>query len=152
MKHVACVLGFVLLPVVAMAQFSNLPPNIQAAIKENEKACDKAPKFKAKFIAERDVNGDGVKDYILDYGEFECEGSSTYFCGTGGCLTQVFASLPNGSYVKALDENVRDLKFRQVRGRPAMVLDLHGSACGKVGAAPCPRTLLWDGRTFKRAK
>jgi hypothetical protein len=93
-----------------------------------------------------------VKDYVLDYGQFECDGSSTYFCGTGGCLMQVFVSLPNGSYVKVLDENVRDLKFRRVRGRPAMVLDLHGSACGKVGAAPCPRTLLWDGRTFKRAK
>jgi hypothetical protein len=139
-------------PAAALAQFSNLPPNIQAAIKENEKSCDKAPKFKAKFIAERDVNDDGVKDYILDYGEFECDGSSTYFCGTGGCLVQVFASLPNGGYVKVLDEDVRDLKFRRVRGRPAMVLDLHGSACGKVGAASCPRTLLWDGRTFKRAK
>ncbi len=152
MKVLALVLGFVLLPSTALAQFSNLPPGIQAAIKENEKTCDKAPKFKPKFVAERDVNGDGVKDYVLDYGQFECDGSSTYFCGTGGCLTQVFASLPNGSYVKVLDENVRDLKFRRVRGRPAMVLDLHGSACGKVGAAPCPRTLLWDGRTFKRAK
>jgi hypothetical protein len=64
----------------------------------------------------------------------------------------VFASLPGGGYVKALDSNVRDIQFRKVRGRPAIVLDLHGSACGKVGVAPCPRTLVWDGKTFKRAR
>ncbi|MEA2872780.1 MAG: hypothetical protein QOH67_2756 [Hyphomicrobiales bacterium] len=151
MTRAGLLLVLLILPATALAQFSGLPPNVQAAIKENEQTCDKSPKFQPKFITERDINGDGVRDYILDYGEFECDGSATYFCGTGGCLTQVFASLPNGGYVKALDENVRDIKFRQIGKRSVIVLDLHGSACGKVGAAPCPRVLAWDGKTFKRA-
>ena len=152
MRLFALIVGLVLLPAAAFAQPADLPKEVQAAIEENKKACGDTVKLKPAFVAEKDVNGDGVKDYVLDYGEFECEGSASFFCGTGGCLTQVFASLPGGGYVKALDENVRQIKFRKVRGRPAIVLDLHGSACGKVGAAACPRTLVWDGKTFKRAK
>lgn len=151
MRIVAVVAGFVLLPTLAAAQpFDKLPANVQAAIAENVKACDGKTTFKDGFVSEKDVNGDGVTDYVLDYGHFVCDGNEGYFCGTGGCLTQVFASLRNGGYVKALDENVRDLKFRRVQGRPAMVLDLHGSACGRTGAAPCPRTLFWNGTKFVR--
>jgi hypothetical protein len=152
MRIAALLAGLVLLPAAVFAQPGNLPKEVQAAIEENKKACRESVKLGPAFIAEKDVNGDGVKDYVLDYGEFECEGSASFFCGTGGCLTQVFASLPGGGYVKALDSNVRDIQFRKVRGRSAIVLDLHGSACGKVGAAPCPRTLVWDGKTFKRAR
>lgn len=152
MRIAALIAGLVLLPAAVLAQPANLPKEVQAAIEENKKACGEGVTLKPGFVAEKDVNADGVKDYVLDYGEFECEGMASFFCGTGGCLTQVFASLPGGGYVRALDQNVRVIHFRKVRGRPAIVLDLHGSACGKVGAAPCPRTLVWDGKTFKRAK
>jgi hypothetical protein len=151
MRIAALIVGLFILPAAVFAQPSGLPKMVQASIDENKKACGSGVKLNPGFIAEKDINGDGVKDYVLDYAEFECDGSASFFCGTGGCLTQVFASLPNGGYVKVLDDNVRDLKFRAVRGRPAMVLDLHGSACGKVGAAPCSRTLVWDGKTFKRS-
>ena len=152
MRTAALIAGLVLLPAAVFAQPGDLPKEVQAAIDDNKKTCGEAVKLNPAFISEKDVNGDGVKDYVLDYGEFECDGSASFFCGTGGCLTQVFASLPDGGYVKVLDQNVRDIKFRNVRGRPAIVLDLHGSACGKVGAAACRRTLVWDGKTFKRAR
>ena len=152
MRTAALIAGLVLLPAAVFAQPGNLPKEVQAAIDDNKKTCGEGVKLNPAFISEKDVNGDGVKDYVLDYGEFECEGSASFFCGTGGCLTQVFASLPDGGYAKVLDQNVRDIKFRNVRGRPAIVLDLHGSACGKVGAAACRRTLVWDGKTFKRAR
>jgi len=153
MKVLVLVAGLVLLPAAVLAQsFQNLPANAQAAIEENVKSCDGKATFKDGFVSEKDINGDGVVDYILDYGNLVCDGSEGYFCGTGGCLTQVFASLRRGGYVKALDENVRDLKFRRVKGRPAMLLDLHGSACGKVGVEPCPKTLLWNGKKFVLAR
>ena len=152
MRTAALIAGLVLLPAAVFAQPGNLPKEVQAAIDDNKKTCGEEVKLNPAFISEKDVNGDGVKDYVLDYGEFECGGSVSYFCGTGGCLTQVFVSLSNGGYVKVLDQNVRDIKFRNVRGQPAIALDLHGSACGKVGAAACRRTLVWDGKTFKRAR
>ncbi len=126
MRIAGLIVGLVLLPVVAFAQPGNLPKEVEAAIEENKKACGEEVKLKPAFIAEKDVNVDGVKDYVLDYGEFACGDFVSFFCGTGGCLTQVFASLPGGGYVKALDQNVRQIKFRKVRGRPAIVLDLHG--------------------------
>lgn len=132
----------------AQAQQAPLPKDVQAAIEESRKDCGAPVRLRAKFVTSRDVNGDGKPDYILDYDKFECSGTPTAFCGSAGCLTQVFASLPDGSYVKAWDENVRAIRFAKVRGRPAMIVDLHGSACGKVGAAPCARTLTWDGKTF----
>jgi hypothetical protein len=153
MKIFALVAGLVLSPTVALAQsFDRLPANVQAAIAENVRSCDGKTTFKDGFVSEKDVNDDGVTDYVLDYGNFVCDGNEGYFCGTGGCLTQVFASLRRGGYAKVLDENVRALTFRRAKGRPAMVLDLHGNACGKVGAAPCPKTLLWNGAKFVPAR
>jgi hypothetical protein len=61
---------------------------------------------------------------------------------------QVFASLPDGSYVNAWDDNVRAMRFAMIKGKPAMIVDLHGSACNKSGHLPCPKTLFWNGRTF----
>ena len=144
------VLGLVLLPATAFAQFSGLPQKIQDAIEENKKACDKSPRIRPELVAEKDINGDGVKDYILDYGYFDCDGF-VMFCGTGGCQTQVFASLDDGSYALVLDEQVRKLKFRKVKGRPAMVIDLHGGQCGRGGPNACGMTLYWNGQKFSPA-
>jgi hypothetical protein len=138
----------VLSGLAAQAQQAPLPKEVQAAIDDSRKDCGEPVRLDAKFVTSKDVNGDGKPDYILDYEHFQCGETITYFCGSGGCLTQVFASLPDGSYVKAWDANVRAIRFARVKGKPAMILDLHGSACGKVGAAPCPRTLIWNGKTF----
>ena len=51
----------------------------------------------------------------------------------GRMPTTVFASLPDGCYVKVLDENVRGMNFVKIKGRYALVLDLLGSACGRAG-------------------
>jgi hypothetical protein len=138
----------VLFALPAQAQQAPLPKEVQAAIGEAKKDCGARVRLKPNFVTSRDVNGDGKPDYILDYDHFQCDDMVTFFCGSAGCLTQVFASLPDGSYVKAWDENVRAMRFARVKGKPAMILDLHGSACNKVGAAPCPKTLFWNGKTF----
>ena len=149
-RLVLCLLFAFVAGGAAQAQ-QKLPPIVQAAIAESKKACepDKVT-LEAGFVSEKDINGDGRVDYILDYGKFTCGSSATFFCGTGGCLTQVFASRADGSYVTALDENVRQIRFTRINNKPAIVLDLHGSACGKTGAEACPRTLTWDGKNFSR--
>jgi hypothetical protein len=135
---------FALAPmVVAHAQM--LPAIVQDEIYESRKNCEPDhAKMDSDFIVERDINGDGRKDYILHYSKFQCGDNSTFYCGTAGCLTQVFASRQDGTYVKALDQNVRGIRFGRVKGRPAMRLELHGSACGKEGAAKCSSTLFWN--------
>lgn len=128
-----------------------LPIPVVAAVKENKDQCkpDKAT-LKDGFLTRKDVNGDGIVDYVLDYGSFQCGDNSTYLCGSAGCLTQVFASA-DGGFVKVLDENVQQVSFKKVKGRSAMLLGLHGSACDKVGAAPCGAVLYWNGSKFSAA-
>ena len=129
-----------------------LPPEVQSEINEDIKDCDGKVKFEKGFLTRRDVNGDGIEDFILDYGHFICGQNATQFCGSAGCVTVIFASLPEGKFVKVLNDNVRGIKFKTVHGRPAMLLDLHGSYCGKAGAAPCNETLYWNGEKFSPAK
>jgi hypothetical protein len=140
---------------MAQAQ-SSLPPIVREAIEASWKDCTESTVLKAEsvsleagFVVERDVNGDGRKDYILDYGKFRCgDTAGRIFCGSAGCLTQVFASQSDGTYTKVLDENVRGFRFARVKGRPAMVLELHHSACDRPGVVPCSATLFWNGDRF----
>jgi hypothetical protein len=135
----------------------SLPSIVRDTIAASRKDCTESASLRgvnvvleAGFVITKDINGDGRKDYILDYGKFQCE-ERRIFCGSAGCLTQVFASQPDSTYAKVLDENVRGVRFTRVKGRPAMLLDLHGSACNRAGVAPCGATLFWNGDKFSPA-
>jgi hypothetical protein len=122
-----------------------LPSEIRAVIQK-----DDCPDAKAErgFVKRRDVNTDGVPDYILDYGKLKC-GSRREFCGSAGCLTYVFVSLPNGRFIEVLGMNVRELRFPKVRGRSAMRVELHGGTfCNESGADPCSLTTVWEKTKF----
>ena len=134
----------------AAAESKPLPALVQASIDESTKACEPEPaSLQPGFVTIKEINGDGRADYVLDYSKFQCGDNPIYFCGTAGCLMQIFASLPNGRYVKVLDRNVRSVRFTRIKGRAAMLLGLHGSECGEVSEAPCAVTLLWNGREFR---
>ena len=84
---------------------TTLPPEVRSGISENTSFC-KTVQYNTGFLTNRDVNGDGVADYIVDYGKLSCDGASNMFCGTAGCSMQVIVSLPGGRYVKVWDDNV----------------------------------------------
>ena len=79
--------------------------------------------------------------FVIYYGHVVCDGWSRYYCGSAGCLTQVFLMRPSGENEKVLDSNVQGLKFVRVGGRPAMSIELHSSACGLAGADVCRKTV-----------
>lgn len=96
-----------------------------------------------------DVNGDGVTDWKVDY---EAAQNPSLFCGTGGCLLQVYVSR-DGGHVLAFDRVVRQFKLRKAKGRRLLDLDFHGSTCGAAGVEECPRGYVWDealGRFLER--
>ncbi|MDR4305443.1 hypothetical protein IHQ68_02245 [Chelatococcus sambhunathii] len=140
--------ALLLAPVLAWAA----PKEVEASIDEARQNCGAKIELGGKFMTRRDINADGVDDFILDYGEFSCDGMMSFFCGSAGCTQEVFASLPGGAYVKVLDSNAHSIDFKTVRGKPAMVLSLHGGSCGKAGAAECKQTLIWNGKTFKASR
>ncbi|GJD53715.1 hypothetical protein OPKNFCMD_6493 [Methylobacterium crusticola] len=126
-----------------------LPPQVQTDIDGDIRECKpQKAMFGDRFITRKDVNGDGIQDYILDYAAFKCGDNAGFYCGSAGCVTTVYASISRGGYVKVLNENVRAVRFKAVGGTPAMILDLHGSSCGLSGAAPCTKTLYWNGAKF----
>lgn len=146
MRFVVPIIGLTLAISIIPSNAAKLPAKVQSAINEQIKSCEGKAKFEKGFLTRRDVNGDGVKDYILNYEHFTCGG--LHNCGSAGCEMEVFASLPDGNFAKVLEGHVRDVKFKTVRGRPAMWVDLHGTFCGKSGADPCSETRYWNGKTF----
>lgn len=130
-----------------------LPQIVQDAIAKNNKECEdgKTPQFNQGFLTLKDINGDGKPDYILDYEHFQCGDLVSIFCGTGGCLTEIFASDDDGGFIGVWNENARRIRFVTIKKRPAMQIELHGSACGRVGAERCAMTLYWNGSKFHPA-
>ena len=69
------------------------------------------------------------------------------YCGTAGCTVAIFVSQGAG-HVSGFENNLRSWTVKRAGARDVLVVDLHGSACGKVGAAACSKTLGWNGKTF----
>ena len=91
---------------IGAAMAEDLPPAVQKAIAEAKRDCKTVAIEKGFLRRHKDINGDGRPDFVLDYESFTCDGLPRAFCGSIGCLTQVFASLPNGAYAKVFDDNV----------------------------------------------
>jgi hypothetical protein len=145
-------LGFAMLAAAGSGLAESLPPPVAVAVAEAKNSCaPDAAKTGPGMLKRQDVNGDGVPDFILDYGEVQCPKGGRLNCGSAGCLTQVFTSMSSGDYRKVLDRNVQSIKFRKVKGVPAMILGLHGSDCGKAGFEQCGETLYWNKMTFSPA-
>lgn len=128
-----------------------LPPVATAALMKRIQECAGPVQLKQGFITRRDINEDGKPDFILDYSEFECNGTAIHWCGTAGCVTEIFASKSDGEYVEVLNRHVRQMKFARVSGRPAILLNVHGSNCGRAGQEACSITLFWNGFEFSPA-
>jgi hypothetical protein len=88
---------------------------------------------------------------VLNYEHYRCGDIETLFCGTGGCQTEIFASNDDGDYVHVWDKLAQRVQFRLIGGRPAMVIDLHGSKCGRNNSQRCSMTLYWNGEEFHPA-
>ena len=74
---------------IGAAMAEDLPPAVQKAIAENKRVC-KTVAIEKGFITRKDISGDGRPDFVLDYELFICDGNPREFCGSIGCLTQVW--------------------------------------------------------------
>jgi hypothetical protein len=143
MRHIiftVLISGILLCP-IAQAQ-ENLPPQVKAEIEEARAFCkdqkdqkDQGLIMGVDFIERRDINGDGIDDFILHYDDASCgKPVRWFFCGTGGCTIQVFASVSDEGYVTVWDDVAYNVSFERLKGRPAMSIELHGVHCGLSGA------------------
>jgi len=131
--------GVLLMLSATQVHAQDYPPAVQAEINETIEACKPSKAtLQRNFVTQKDVNGDAISDFILDFSEVTCA-SGSFFCGSGGCTVTVFASMPDGSFVKAMEVLAGGVDFRRVNGRPAAVLRTRS---GNVVA-------YWNGKEFK---
>lgn len=84
-----------------------------------------------------DLNGDGLQDYLVDYGQFRCNGAESIFCGTAGCLVEAVMATSAKQFVRVPMDNLRGYEVVKADGVTLLQVNLHGSACGQVGAYDC---------------
>jgi hypothetical protein len=73
-------------------------------------------------------------------------------CGyTGSAGSPLFViGKVNGRWVRVFGSSaLRSYKFTTGQGPTTLTIDLHGSACGKMGAATCIKKLRFNGRQFE---
>ena len=76
--------------------------------------------FAPDTVRKVDFNGDGRADYIVSFENTTCGGARTGgFCGTGGCMTDFLATLPNGKLRSVFAGQIHDYKI--LPGHPRKV-------------------------------
>jgi hypothetical protein len=147
----AATMAAMIAPAVAGDQI--IPQAVKTAFQEVKKDCGEEFKTKRGFFMPREINGDGVDDFILNYEHVTCGGREANFCGTGGCFFQVIASRKeDNDYVKVMQDHAFAVHFKKLNGRHAMIQYQHGTHCRLSGAeGPCMTVNYWGGWDFSPA-
>jgi len=145
-----------LLP-TGIARSAQEPDVVAKEVRDAEEQCRAdggRPLKRPNFMRVEDLNGDGGEDWVLDFSKFECAGTlpPQPFCGSGGCSLSIYLWAGGSTWQKALDETVQTFRFVKQNGRPALRVELGGSACGKVNARSCPQTFVFEGAKLVPAR
>lgn len=88
-----------------------------------------------------DVNNDGVIDWRVNWDKAP---NPSFFCGSGGCLNQVYVSKPGGAFDMTLELVVgEEMALSTVNAERVVDVNFHGTVCGLAGAEICPRRFAW---------
>jgi hypothetical protein len=130
------------------AQTPRPPPTVAAKIAVMDTACGVAGGKPAggAYIFVYDFTGDGVNDYLVSEGNYQCAGKPDLFRPGGKAVVEIYVSNA-GDAQRVFYETVRG--YRILDGRPRSVQVMRdGAACGG-GAATCTVTLRYDGPTHR---
>lgn len=130
---------------LAASSTSPLPPEIKQVMSDASKEC--GGPTQSDFITLLEIVGLKSPAYIFDYGK-ACTSHRSGWCGSGGCLLSVYATINGSTYSEVLHTLTRAYQFRNADDRTYTDLTLSGIGCGKMNAENCPVTLQFDGRRF----
>ena len=134
------------------AHAQTYPSVVQAEIRDAMDSC-KPEKIKLPkdFVTRKDVNGDGVPDFIVDGSVLLCKDGTRPACGAlGMCRSPCMRRCRMGLTRKHWPSLVRVYSFRRINGRPAAVLGFFGdyASCDKDPTTLCEITAYWNGKEF----
>jgi hypothetical protein len=82
--------------------------------------------FAPDAVRKVDFNGDGRIDYIVNLAGTKCSSLLSPYCGTGGCRTEFFVTLPNGKVRRLFSDTIKQYEIL----RPQVVrFWVHHGAC-----------------------
>lgn len=124
---------------------ADYPPGVQKALRYANEECTSQDGGEVSFAPDTvrriDLTGDGRDDYIVDFGKTKCGDRETTYCGTGGCVIKILATLRDGNLREVFDGYVLRYKIMPPptkRGAARSIrFDLHGSFCGGFGPQAC---------------
>lgn len=86
-----------LLLLVTPAAAQDWPPEVTAIVDEAKSVCEGTFTAPPEAVSQRDLNGDGTPDWVIDSGAFQCSDSYGTYCGTGGCAVDTVIDGTRGS-------------------------------------------------------
>lgn len=93
-------------------------------------------------VAMLDVTGDGLPDTVIDWGKFGCEKAASAFSGTGGAPLTVLVG------DQRFDKRSKGWLVVPTPPGPVLLMQVHGTECGGIGADPCFEAAIWNGERF----
>jgi hypothetical protein len=92
----------------ALAEDPTWPHEFTSMIAEAKSYCDADFSIAPETVTQRDLNGDGTRDWILDSSGFSCSSSSGLYCGTQGCGVETLIDGTLGSLLLRSWDTVTD--------------------------------------------
>lgn len=105
-----------------------------------------------RYVVAQDFTGDGLLDYLLSEGDYDCTGRPGLFRENGQARVDIFVTDRANNALRLYSDTL--VAYRVLAGKPAKVqIARKGISCG-AGVAPnvqCAAQLAWNGRSFGEA-
>lgn len=92
-----------------------------------------------------DLTGNGSKDSVVYVGRFRCNGSSSYYTGSGGSTIHLVVDDQIHSYMA----HGFSVTFPFGDHYPVIIFGVHGSFCDSYGANNCVMATVWGDGGFQ---
>ena len=92
-----------------------------------------------------DLTGNGSKDSVVYVGRFRCNGSSSYYTGSGGSIIHLVV----GDQIHSYMAHGFSVTFPFGDDYPVIIFGVHGSYCDSYGANNCVMATVWGDGGFQ---
>lgn len=155
---VVLMIGGLLSATALSVQAQGLPTAVRAVVQGMDEDCtsnDGRPGDKSGLLRTADLNGDGVRDWVMDDMAYVCDGSISLFSGSGGGQVTVWAGRRDGT----VSDPAYFGSFGSVLADNRLWLTVGGPLCGqrvtdrmsRSEYTSCERPVAWTGARFEMA-
>jgi hypothetical protein len=134
------------------------PAPVQGVLAELKQMCEDAggkPAASPGLLQVADLTGDGLADYVLDHGSFNCDGAASLFSGSGGSQMSVYVGMPGGQAKQAFTSGTFGVKLEKGSAPARLKILLSGELCGqkvtermsRAEYKSCWRPVVWSPRS-----